>query len=873
MKRILSIILFLSLYASSEAFHIVGGEITYEYQGNDTYEVTLIVYRDCFSAGAPFDNPAAIGVFDGNGLFVDVFSFIDPFITPVETTVDFACTNIDASACVEKGIYIQTITLPPNDSGYYIAYQRCCRNTTIQNLVSPDEYGATYAAFIPPVSIAEENSSPVFNDLPPVGLCQNIPFTFDHGAEDLDGDSLVYEFCTPYNGATQDNPQPATPDPPPWSFVVWEGGFDVDDQITADPIFTLDPNTGLMTGTPTQIGQYVMGVCVKEFRDGVLLSEVKRDFQFNVVPCPSAVLASFADLSVGVYCEGLEIQFQNLSANADNFLWQFGDGTISTDYEPVHTFEGIGEYTVMLISEPGEECADTSMAVYTIAPNPDPELLEPVLNCPDNTYDIEVGGDLTDVIAYQWNIDSPDGPEFFTGPLLTDIEFSEPGLTYIDVLVFNTPGCQEETTLPFTVPNPPIAAISPITDPCQGLSLEFESQSQFADQLTWDFGDPGNTTGASAANPTHLFSQSGVYTVTLIAGSSNSCPDETSIEVEVNPALEIDFIAPDPQCLEGNSFLFETSGTYSDNASFEWSFDDSGIPSSTLENPGIIQFPEEGTFQVIFTVTEGSCQAIEGEYVYIVGELDVDFVTQGSGCAPYDAFFFDQTTGGADNNYTWSFGDETGSDFPGSVVHFYPEPGIYDVTLTVESTFGCLDQETLTIEDAIIVSPSPTADFVMEPPFADINQPFVNITSTAIGADDCLYLIEGNPPVESCDFTQEFLTGGEYLITQVVTNEFGCEDRIEAPFRVNGHSFYAPNAITLNQDGLNDFFVPIVSGEIEEYRMQIYDRWGNILFETDEVGVPWVPDYAHVGMHAFKVWVQDSYNTKELYEGTFLLLR
>ncbi len=424
MIRILYIALLLVVGIDTSAFHIVGGEITYEYEGNDFYEVKLTVYRDCFSAGAPFDDPASIGVFYGNGTFYDVFTFNNPDITPVSTVVDFACTDISASACVEKGVYLQGIFLPPSPNGYYIAYQRCCRNTTIQNLTNPEEFGATYVAFIPPSTVVTGNSCPVFNGLPPVGLCLNLPFTFDHGAEDIDGDSLAYELCVPYHGASQATPQPFVPSPPPWANVQWSGGFNVNNQITADPVFTLDPNTGLLQGTPTQIGQYVMGVCVKEYRDGVFLSEVRRDFQFNVVTCPTAVLASFADLNQGAFCEGATIEFENLSANADNFLWNFGDGTTTSAQSPTHVFSGPGEYTVTLISEPGEICADTASTMYTIYPRPDPVMLDPVLNCPGNTYNLEVSGDLDNVVLYTWSIDSPLGPIYDNAPNLSDIPFN-----------------------------------------------------------------------------------------------------------------------------------------------------------------------------------------------------------------------------------------------------------------------------------------------------------------------------------------------------------------------------------------------------------------------------------------------------------------
>lgn len=871
--RLFILILLLLVSSSSYAFHIVGGELTYEHQGGDVYEIRLTVYRDCFSAGAEFDDPASIGVFYGNGAFFESYDFNDPFITPVETTVDFACTDITASACVEKGVYVRTITLPPSSTGYYVAYQRCCRNSSIQNLILPDEYGATYAAFIPAEDVASSNSCPVFNDLPPVGLCINLPFSFDHGAEDMDGDSLVYEFCVPYNGGSQNDPAPDIPSPPPWSSVVWSAGYNVNYQIAADPIFTLDPNTGLLTGTPNQIGQYVMGICVREYRDGVFLSEVRRDFQFNVVACPSAVLASFADLNQGIYCEGLEIEFDNLSANASTFIWDFGDGQISTLENPTHLFSGVGEYSVMLISEPGGFCADTSIAIYSVAPNPDPEVLDPILNCPDNTYDIEVGGELDDVVSYEWNIDSPDGPLFIDGPLLPDIAFTSTGLTYIQVEVFNSFGCSGNDEKTFMVPESPSALISPILDPCQGLTIAFQSEVEFADELYWDFGDAVPGDNAIVANPVYTFSESGEYLVTLTASSPVACADETELLVQVNPALEIDVLTPDPQCLEENSFDFFLEGNYTDNATFSWDFGESGIPTSTEEMPSSIHFSNQGSYQIQAHVTEGPCAAFDAEYVNVVEELNVDFTTESSGCAPFEAFFFDQTTGGASNNYTWSFGDESQSDLPGSVVHPYNTPGTYDVTLTVESTFGCLGTETLTIPDAVIVSPSPEADFVMDPPYADINEPFLRIISTANGADSCVYIIEGQAPMFDCDVNIVFPGGGNYEITQVVMNEYGCEDRLTTDFTVNGHAFYAPSAISLNQDGLNDFFMPVTNGDIVDYRMVIFDRWGSILFETDQIGEPWVPDYAHVGMHAYKVWVRDEHNIRQLYSGTFTLIR
>ena len=117
---------------------------------------------------------------------------------------------------------------------------------------------------------------------------------FDHSATDIDGDSLVYEFCNPLLTNVPGfyiNP-PGAPDYPD---LVFNPGYSFDYPINSDPAFDIDPETGLITGTPTLMGQFVVGICVKEYRDGVLLSTTNRDFQFNVTQCDVQVIAAIPE--------------------------------------------------------------------------------------------------------------------------------------------------------------------------------------------------------------------------------------------------------------------------------------------------------------------------------------------------------------------------------------------------------------------------------------------------------------------------------------------------------------------------------------------------------------------------------------------------
>ncbi|MCE9540819.1 MAG: SprB repeat-containing protein, partial [Bacteroidetes bacterium] len=158
------------------------------------------------------------------------------------------------------------------------------------------------------------NSNPVFTLFPPIFVCAGQPFTFDHSATDVNGDSLVYSLYTPYNG--ENGPSysltipPATFDPTfsgntaIFTPIVWLPGYSAANPLGGPPL-NLNPSTGLLTGTPPMIGKFVVGVKVKEYRNGVYLSQTLRDFQFNVVNCPSPPLpVAGVNIAINQGCVG-----------------------------------------------------------------------------------------------------------------------------------------------------------------------------------------------------------------------------------------------------------------------------------------------------------------------------------------------------------------------------------------------------------------------------------------------------------------------------------------------------------------------------------------------------------------------------------------
>ena len=175
------------------ATHIVGGEMNYTCLGNNEYEITLTIFRDCYNGNpnAWFDNPASIGVFDAqNNLLQEVLvplmnnDTLDPVLTS-------ECLVVPPNVCVHTTTYRTVINLPPITGGYQLAYQRCCRNQTIVNIVDPLDTGATYGVTISERALEECNSNPKFQQWPPIYICVNEPIVFDQSAIDQDGDGAT----------------------------------------------------------------------------------------------------------------------------------------------------------------------------------------------------------------------------------------------------------------------------------------------------------------------------------------------------------------------------------------------------------------------------------------------------------------------------------------------------------------------------------------------------------------------------------------------------------------------------------------------------------------------------------------------------------
>ena len=235
--------------------------------GDGTYKFTMRIYRDCRDQGMPVGNldpSAAIGIYRNGTILVETLQITLLKVSQIARP-DFPCLIPPENLCVEEGIYEWEYTFadwPSNDT-YTIEYQRCCRNNTIQNIIAPQQAGATYFVDLNRLDQQVCNSSPVFREFPPTVVCVDSDIDFDHSAIDPDGDSLVYSFCYPVKGGGfQTGPdrvnscngaQPNPPCPKPFQRVSFLRPYTVEAPMAGDPVVEINPSTGRISGKPQLI--------------------------------------------------------------------------------------------------------------------------------------------------------------------------------------------------------------------------------------------------------------------------------------------------------------------------------------------------------------------------------------------------------------------------------------------------------------------------------------------------------------------------------------------------------------------------------------------------------------------------------------------
>lgn len=461
----LSCVLFFLSYDSS-ADHFVGGDMTYECLEQTTdsisINITLNIYKDLnISPDLNFLPETHITIFLGNDLPYQQIAVLPVRLDTIKATqsIDYPCIILPKRN-VEQGTYQAKITLAIANESYLFVHQACCRSELISNIDNPRYTESTYLIELNPKAQQLCNQPPVYQDLPFLDVCAGEDIIIEQDITELDGDSLVFELCSPLAGKNNDSPSFCLSSitdacPPPYHDVLYISGYNAQQPLGQNSIFQLDSSTGLLSIYPTIQGSFAVGICIKEYRDDVLLSITRRDFQINVNFCTPLLSASILSDEIGPNgefiinkCNANSINLENTSTSLAPpimYQWNF-DGIDSLnsffDWNPTFVFQDAGSYHgEMIISTENGLCTDTAfilihnshiIADYTFSPLKLSNL-NPTIHLSDNS----IGAD-----SYEWTVYES---TFFNKNIL-NYTFPDTGYYDISLVASNLFGCSDSLT-------------------------------------------------------------------------------------------------------------------------------------------------------------------------------------------------------------------------------------------------------------------------------------------------------------------------------------------------------------------------------------------------------------------------------------------
>ncbi|MET0392029.1 MAG: PKD domain-containing protein [Chitinophagaceae bacterium] len=871
MKRIVPILLLLFVSKTLLAEHITGGEMFYTFTGMDgsqyRYRVTLKLYRDYFSTGADLDGSAAIGIFDKSNNRL-VWNQLVPMSKREDLVLGSPdrCISDPPVVHYEVGYYEFSVSLPASANGYTVAYQRCCRISGISNLIGSGSTGATYTADIPGtsrVSTAPANNSARFTGRDTVILCGGYPFTYSFSAVDADPlDELRYSFCEAWLGGAPGNLGASTPNPPAspsYSSVTYNAPYHSGSPLGSS--VTIDPVTGIISGSSPRPGIYVVTVCVEEIRNGIVIAVQRKDLQVKIGGCNIAKAQLEAVYPV---CDDFTESFSNLISSPliSSYYWDFGDpasglDNLSSDPTPTHTFSAAGDYTIKLVTNRNQDCSDSTTAIVKVWPGFFPALVSDGV-CVTNPVLFEDATTLNYGIVDSWSWD------FGDETTIADVSaVSTPSWTYagagvknVTLTVTSSKGCKGSVTEPVPmIDRPPITLAFRDTLICipDALQLQASGAGIFSWTPAAGMANPG--TGTPTVSPTATTT----YHVQL---NDQGCINNDSVKVRVVSFVTLEAMADTTICRTDPVQLTVTS----DGLRYQWAPADA-FSDATLQNPTAVSGNTE-TYTV--TATIGSCLAEKQIHVIAVPYPIADAGPDTTICYNTPASLHGWHDG---SSFAWSPASSLLNAGTLSPLAWPVRSQQY--VLTSLDTKGCPKPGRDTVLITVLGKIYPYAG---RDTLVVIGQP---LQLNAEGGTSYAWLPPtglSNPGIKNpVGLYGPEIDSVRYWVR--VFNDAGCYDSASVKVTVfkTAPSIFVPTAFTPNNDGLNDEFRPVAAGIQKINYFRVFNRWGQLVFHTTQTGRGWDGTIGGVpqGSNAY-VWMVSAvdYLGKPFFlKGTVTLIR
>ncbi len=848
-------IAFIFNFAICFAGHIAGGELFYTYIGpglaanSSKYQITLRLFRECNpplvqgANVAQLPNTVAIAVFNNTSPATQFGGLINVSLTGgisiLQLQAQNPCITNAVPVCYQVANYQSTIELPNTTAGYTAMYQTCCRTNSIINVQKFDigggqqGEGATYTCDIPGTQALNNanNSSAVFALKDTTLICKNTPFTLNFSASDADNDSLSYNFCSAFDRGGTLSAADINYSTPPLNSVTYNSGFSGTDPLGTGA--TINPVTGIISGIAPDPGYYVVNVCITEWRNGKAISFHRKDFTLRVTDC---TLTGAALKPTYVTCTGTSISFENESSNSNitGYLWDFGVPSFTTDTStsPTPTFDYLksgkdsGTFVVKLKVISGSGCEDSASSVVKVYPGFKAGF-SITGTCYLNNY---IFTDTTRIKPGYGNINSWTW-NFGDGSTLADTShskdtswrYSSSLSTNVNLIVTNDKGCVDTISKPLNVLDKPILNL-PFKDTliCSIDTLALKVNIGSGSVLWTPMIGPNKSRIqlSNTASPLVFPRDTTWYYVSV---NDNGCSNTDSVRVNVLQFISVKAGVDTGICRTDTIQLKPVS----DALSYQWKTS-SGIVIPNIKNPLVA--PLVNTRYTV-TANLGKCQAKDS---FLVNVAAYPLANAGSDITI--CFGNRVTLNGSiiGNVFTWS---PSNSLLNANTLNPIAGPSrTTSYVLTSSDNQGCpkvfVDTILVTVIPPVLANAGPDK-------FAVPNQP---VQLNASGGST--YSWSPTNFLSDPSIANPIMTPDNSIdsITYTVTvSEGSCTATDKVVVRVfkNGPDILVPSAFTPNGDGKNDISRPVLYGISKLNYFSIYNRYGQMVFNTSEVNKGW----------------------------------
>ncbi len=832
MKKFVFIILFYLFTSPINARHVAGGELFYEWLGigsaanTYTYKVTLRLFRDCNSTGPLLQNEqVSVGVYENSTLAYTLPLILTGGVNTIQlNTSAFPCLVGSVNVCYQVALYTSTIDLPINASGYTLARSGCCRINNITNTTGGSNIGSTYITKIPGTNTLPvgHNSSPEFYVKDTALVCAGKNFTLNFGATDIDNDLLTYSFCDAYNASSGSNNSPpaATLSLIPVPYVTPFSG--------TDPLagVTINGSTGIISGVAPGVGQYIVSVCITEWRNLVGFTEHRKDFILKVQSCDFIE----ADLPEKIIqCDSFLVNFQNNASSSaiQSYLWNFGEPTspnnISNQPTPSHNYADTGRFkaTLMVTGPNGCEGVDSTIVIVYPGFTPNFIINGSCFQIPFLFKDATLAA-YGIVNKWTWNfgdLNTNTDTSSLKNPSYT---YSAPGSATVELFVSSSKGCEKIITKLVDIRDKPLIQL-PFRDTliCSIDTLQLSATGSGVFSWLPNY----NILNAATALPIVFPKKSTTYFITL---NEQGCIGTDSIRINTLDSVRVQ-LGRDSAICKTDTFRLKP---VSEALQYTWSASSSEVVPP-IKYP--LVKPMVNTFYYV-NAALGKC--FDRDTILI---KPVPYPSSKAGDASFVCFGNKIQLQGSiiGTSFTWSPSNSlinantlTPIAGPSKTTYYF---------LAASDTLGCpkivKDSVLITVIPVVKVFAGRDTAIVKNQPLqlmAKVNfdnginylwSPSTGLSSTTIAnpiailninTDSIKYKVRATIP-EGC-------FGEDEIIVRVFTTE---------------PDIFVPTAFTPNKDGKNDLLKPTCVGISQLDYFRIYNRWGQLLFETKDPERGW----------------------------------